>query len=223
MRAALVLALALSLAGCDWLAEDDELVDLSGRKLLYDKKRRAYVVVQNGKRVPHSYLEPTVIDETKYYTVAGHTPADFWVHVRSKGPKDYQGKIFAGMTQAIVQWQWYAAPEWSGCRVAAADAVVRVTITMPQWEAGTSPSPGIDWAGYVRALQEHENGHREIGIDEGREVKSALLDLPKMEDCETLQEAAVAVAARIHQRRVERNRHYDAITMHGATQGASMR
>jgi predicted secreted Zn-dependent protease len=179
--------------------------------------------MQDGKRVSHSLLEPTVDDEVVYYNVQGSSLSEVAHYIRTNGPKDWQGRSWGGMAGSSLRWEWYRAPEWSGCRVAAADVRLHSRITLPRWAMGSLPNFGVGpaWEGYLKALTTHENGHRDINIEEAREVKAGLLEIPRMEDCEQVQAAALAVAAKAQARRVLRNRQYDAITMHGQTQGAT--
>ena len=72
----------------------------------------------------------------------------------------------------------------------------------------------------MTALQTHEDGHKEIGIQAGHDILRTLEGLPSYPTCDELEEAADAAGEGVLDRYREQEIIYDQTTRHGATQGA---
>jgi predicted secreted Zn-dependent protease len=99
---------------------------------------------------------------------------------------------------------------------------VQVTFTLPQWEPPPAASKELidQWNAYLDALQQHENGHREIGVAAGQAIYQALGRLPSYDACDALERAADAACQQILDQHRQQELDYDQATNHGATQGA---
>lgn len=134
--------------------------------------------------------EPAVSEETITYEISGSTTAELADQMAALGPEG--GWAYT---------KWYVS--WTGdCNVS-----VEITYTYPEWtDRDEADESVVDaWDAMMEALETHEAGHAENGMNAAREVEDA--------GCPADSEQMVA-------RWAEEDITYDAQTNHGYTQGA---
>ena len=107
------------------------------------------------------------------------------------------------------------------CRITSVNVKLAVTTTLPELTESTADI-AAQFAGYLPALIEHEEGHRRIGQAAAQQVDAAVAQLPPMASCRLLEAEASRVTAAVLERATRRNKAYDATTRHGCTQGACL-
>lgn len=109
-----------------------------------------------------------------------------------------------------------------GCRVQNVTTSVRVTYVMPRWKnpADGSPELGEKWNKFVKALQTHEDGHKDHGIQAAQEIEAGIARLRPSRSCNDMQRAADTTGVSIVEKYRRKDLYYDILTIHGATQGA---
>jgi predicted secreted Zn-dependent protease len=163
----------------------------------------------------------TVDVKKDYYDVYGSTVGEIRASLKRAGPR-VGDSIWHGKADWRVNWRTRYAQGPSRCRVTEASVDFSVIITLPRW----SPHPNTDyaliaqWNTYLRALELHENGHRDIGASAAREILSTLRSMSSPR-CDDMNDQATEAARRITDRHKELNQDYDRDTRHGRTQGAT--
>jgi predicted secreted Zn-dependent protease len=161
-------------------------------------------------------------DRIEHYAIRGTTPPDLRREMSAKGPLGAGGRRFDGYTRWDVSWRYRYDKTSRGCSIASVTTTVKVTMTLPRWTNESSASDALrhQWARYLSALEQHEQGHRRHGIDAAAEIDSTIAAMPVAASCDALGGEANATGLRIVRRYNQRDLDYDRDTQHGATQGA---
>ncbi|MFN3596871.1 MAG: DUF922 domain-containing protein [Rubricoccaceae bacterium] len=158
--------------------------------------------------------------QTVYYDVEGSTEADLLAQLRARGPR-WEGEAFFGLTRAEYGFTHGYREHAGRCALAAPEVELRVTITLPRWQAPAGAAPALRqrWDRFAQALAAHEDEHRRIAEQGGERLRAALarVEAPACAgagaEARRLAEAIGAETQRAHER-------YDAQTGHGRTEGA---
>ncbi len=147
------------------------------------------------------------------YDIAGSTEDELRAQLNALGPVAYDGYKGDARTDWFINWSW---PGYGSlfCDLGASRVTYRVDVTLPRWagEVTAAPPLGAKWSRYVQALVTHEQGHVDNVVNGFGSVVTAI----KAANCLTAEGAAQAALAPIRKTDVD----YDAVTGHGATQGA---
>jgi predicted secreted Zn-dependent protease len=165
---------------------------------------------------------PVVSVETVHYDIRGSTANQLRGQMDQLGPESEGGR-FDASTEWHVQWNYSYSRLTESCAIEEAHVEVQVTYTLPRWNPpADAPRSLVErWRTYMAALQLHEDGHRDVGISAGEEVLSTITELPAERTCPALGRIAHRTANQIITRHEDEERHYDRVTDHGATQGAT--
>jgi predicted secreted Zn-dependent protease len=180
------------------------------------------LIVMMSFCVSQVYAAVSIDDQTARYTIEGVTPSDLRREMNSKGPADAGGRRFDGYTRWYVSWRYQYNSTAGRCAIASVTTNLKVTITLPQWGSESRANSAVrqQWARYLGALEQHEQGHRRNGIDAANEIDHAIAAMPPAANCDTLGTKANALGAGILNKFKQRDLDYDRDTRHGATQGA---
>jgi predicted secreted Zn-dependent protease len=161
-------------------------------------------------------------ERVERYDISGSTPADLRREMNAKGPQGAGGRRFDGYTKWYVSWNYRYHNSGGSCAFASVTTSVSVAITLPRWSNESSAGSDVrrQWARYLAALEQHEQGHRRHGIDAANEIDRAIAAMPPAGNCDALGANANALGAGILQKYNQRGLDYDRDTRHGATQGA---
>lgn len=156
-----------------------------------------------------------------YYRITGSTANELRAQMDQLGRTDELGYHWDAYTEWQVTWSYPYSFSAGSCSTGPVKVAVDVTFVLPQWDVSpTAPQDLVDkWAEYSAALQVHEDGHKEIATEAGREILDAMNALPAYSSCRELEQAADAVGEGILERYRQREERYDQDTDHGATQG----
>lgn len=171
----------------------------------------------------NSLASPTESITTTPYSIQGSTAQALRQQINQKGPTDPKtGQRFSGYTQWNVRWNYRYRQQGDRCTLTQTRVNTTVTITLPQWNPpSTAPRDLRDrWNRYIRALSQHENGHRDHGLGAGRDILAMLKRFPAQTTCAELETQANAAAQTIIKQYNQRDVDFDRRTNHGATQGA---
>jgi len=148
-----------------------------------------------------------------YYDIAGSTAEELRAQLNTLCPVDANGNRHDAVCQWFIKWNW---PGYGHrpCQLDKAIVSYKIEVVFPRWIPPKNVSLGLvtKWEDYIHALAEHENGHADYIVNNYQMVANAI----KSADCYTADSAAHAAIKRLKQHDIE----YDAITDHGATQGA---
>ena len=158
------------------------------------------------------------VDES-FYDVAGLDPRELNVQLMRRGPR-HEGRSWQGRTDFRVAYSYLARSGGDGCRADEPRVSVRLVTTLPRWkDRKDAPAQlGADWDLYLSRLRDHEEGHRRIAIDAGRDL---LLDVAVLSapDCEALRKSALRIAADYQSLVTFEQRGWDERTQYGLVAG----
>lgn len=125
-------------------------------------------------------------------------------------------------TKWDVKWRYGLSQIPGGCRIQSVTTSVHVTYFMPRWKNPAEGSPELrkKWNKFVKALQIHEDGHKDHGIHAAQEIEAGIAQLRPLRSCNDMQRAADTTANSILEKYRKKDLYYDILTIHGATQGA---
>jgi predicted secreted Zn-dependent protease len=158
--------------------------------------------------------------ETVYYEVSGTSEADLAAALRTRGPK-VRGRQFFGMTEWEVSAGYRPVTGAGACSIDALTVEVAVTTHLPRWARTPSAPRSLSraWERFLRALTEHEHGHRALAEEAADAIRHRLATVTAS-TCERIDGEAQREMAAVMREYEARNRAYDAETGHGRTQGA---
>jgi len=160
--------------------------------------------------------------QTVYYSVTGSTVNEIRNQLNQRGVLHSNGKRYDGYTNWYVNWNYRYQTQGNRCRMESANVRTDVQITLPRWNNSSPVSLALrnKWNRYIQALELHENGHKQNGIDAGEEVLKTLLSMSAYPSCQKLGVAANAAAHSVINKYNQRDIEYDRATQYGVTQGA---
>jgi predicted secreted Zn-dependent protease len=155
-------------------------------------------------RVPHATM--------LYYAVGGATPAQIRARLNARAPASPDGFHGDAFTRWSFRWSWPGSG--NSCRLRQATVRLQIVVSFPRWTHPQTATAAVAaaWARYARALARHEQGH----VDFARAHYPAVVRAIKGATCATANAAAERQLNVIRRHDVS----YDAVTQHGATQGA---
>lgn len=145
--------------------------------------------------------------------------------IRAKGPySEKLGRRVHGNTNWKITWRTSYLTRGSLCLIGQAEVQVGITFTMPNWVNEISGGDTLKkkWREYYSALQEHENGHKQLSVDAALEIDRGIAALEPRASCDALGKAANALGKRILAELRQRNADYDLTTNYGKTQGVRL-
>jgi predicted secreted Zn-dependent protease len=158
------------------------------------------------------------------YKIQGKTAAELRTQMNQLGPlKPEEGKRFDASTLWDIDAQFtYGGKKGKSCQFKSIKVTVNTTFILPEWTppAGTPQSLIDRWKKHLSALQTHEDGHKQLGIDAGNDFLSQLKAMPAATSCDALKESAAKKRDAVKANFKQKHQAYDKSTNHGATQGA---
>lgn len=156
----------------------------------------------------------------QYYDVSIAGNQSLLITLDQTSPIKQNGKRHHGYTKWDIRWNYRWNSDENGmCRIVLSTTTIHGTILLPRL-IGATEAQRSQFQGYFTALLEHEQGHYQIGKEAAKAIDEQILSLPAGSDCPSLEKAANGGAYRTLEQYKEKEREYDARTMHGRTQGA---
>jgi predicted secreted Zn-dependent protease len=165
--------------------------------------------------------EVSIIIDRLYYQIEGASSDDLRAQMDQLGRNDEDGLHWDGYTEWYITWAYPFSVTDGDCTLGPVEVIVDVTIVLPQWDAPADASPELvrKWENFIKTLELHEEGHKEIAIEAGHEICQLLNGFTSYSSCDELEQAADAAAQEILDRYLQREVVYDQETEHGITQG----
>lgn len=138
--------------------------------------------------------------------------------VTDASPLKVDGKIFMGYTSSKIKWSLQTRADKTGCRLSEVTVMMDTTITLPLLRSSNSKKQK-EFAIFLEALHQHENGHLKLNQAVAKQLESTLLTLPPQSQCQALLDEANAIGDELMATLAEVNREFDRRTEHGANQG----
>jgi len=163
--------------------------------------------------------QDTVTIRTNVYVVSGATLREIRSDIEAKKP--WQRKT-DGYTRCKIDWKYTTDSSGADCRLASLNIKTDITITVPTLAAPAKGGEVLQthWKTYLKALLEHENGHRAIGLAAAAEIRKRLTALGPASDRNALAKTIKREAEKVLSEFQKRQDEYDKTTDNGRTQGA---
>jgi predicted secreted Zn-dependent protease len=164
-----------------------------------------------------------VIDLPHYYRVYGNTAGQIRGQVQRCAPQlgSSEGR-FAGYTTYRINWQYdYTYQAGDMCKISTAKVGLHINQAFPGWQAAEGANAGLNskWQNFITSLKTHENGHVQIDEQYAERMLASLRGLPPV-GCGSIVSTVNGVMNGDIAQLNQANENYDAVTNHGATQGA---
>jgi predicted secreted Zn-dependent protease len=163
-----------------------------------------------------------VTEQYEYYYITGSTETELRQQMATQGIKWDDGKTYDALTTWNVRWDYGYNCGNVGCTAADFNASVAITFRYPSWQrTDTAPQDlAMKWDTYMKNLIVHEVGHRDMAVQQTEELAAAVAQLPPAPSRGELAQQIEALATTKMAKLNADEREYDAITIHGTTQGA---
>ncbi|MBI3413832.1 MAG: DUF922 domain-containing protein [Verrucomicrobia bacterium] len=160
---------------------------------------------------------------TNYYSVSGDTLLAIQDSLHAGRPWKDKSAL-DGSTEWQVDWRFKLRRSEDGCQIQQFTTTTTIVITLPRWTTWTNAAPGVRqaWTRYIAALGQHEAGHAKIGLAAAAELRKQVKELGEDQPCETLKETVDALGQRVVTEFKGKDKEYDRVSQHGATQGARL-
>lgn len=170
----------------------------------------------------YACAEPEVHVDYEYYEIRGETAEQLRHAMNAQGTVWKDGKTYDAYTSWNVSWTFGRRTGKNGCYLDSVKTVVRVIHRFPKWKDNLFAPLDLQekWNDYMKALKEHEDGHKDLAVGAAREIEWTLTNLDASPNCEEIRIRANALAREILQNYREQEAAYDAMTRFGETQGA---
>jgi len=156
------------------------------------------------------------------YDVTGRTAQEIRAAMNANParPAD-QGEKVDAFTRWESRLDWSYSGASGTCVTTSVTPALEITFTFPRWVSPLDPAPATiqRWGTYLDALQLHENGHQQNGIDATRDAVGRVKAV-RTASCAEFNAAASQVLQAALKVGNDADTRYDAVTRHGATQGA---
>ena len=152
-----------------------------------------------------------------YYPIYGYTFNQLMDQIRTCGIKD-EGTSFAGRTNWRVNWTYDYDTSGQGCALKNVTVGVKIDIYYPKWQQPDDFASGLDtkWEQWMASLEEHENIHKQYGLDGALDIQNQLAAYGGASDCSTTKSEADGIAYQILDKLNADNKAFDDRTNHGA-------
>lgn len=142
---------------------------------------------------------------TVHYDVHGDDNASFEQSVHAGGPRS--GRAF-GLVEITFHPQYKLTPGAKGCSISEAKVELGLRITLPRWKKGRPVPKSLQrrWAGFERAVRNHEMAHVRIARDYARRMQRHIAAMSSDRGCTDL---AGKVRKRIEADKAEHLRAHD--------------
>lgn len=178
-----------------------------------------------GRNKPLSDDTGTEVSEhTVYYDIRGATVNELSAQIKRLSPVVEDGKRYAGRAVWGIKWKYDFLRDSGYCSPRNIKVDIEIIFTYPKWgDSYSSNNRELinKWQTYMRALELHENGHKQIALDGADEFLRTMKSM-RFNSCDKLKEAARSAYAETSARIRTQSREYDQSTRHGTTQGAHL-
>jgi len=172
-----------------------------------------------------AHAKPSVSIKHTFYPVSGGSSQELRAQMDKAGPGARSKIKGDARTKWAVNCRFGLKQVAGGCRLHNVTTSATVTFIMPRWKNAAKGSPELRerWQSYTKALQNHEDGHRDFAVKAAQEIETVLSGLRPMRSCSEMDRTANSTASDILNSCKKKEEYYDIYTLHGMTQGASFR
>ncbi len=183
-----------------------------------------FLIILSSLLVTPSFVSaaPGVDTETNYYEIYGATAAQLRKEMKLSSSIVENGETFDAYTYWEVSWKTNWRPKNGNCYLTKVSTNVSVRFTLPKWmnRDGAEQNLRSKWDRYYSALIQHENAHKNFGIQAAEDIEKEILALQPNGVCGLFEKEINQISERILDHYKILNAKYDAETNNGATEGA---
>jgi predicted secreted Zn-dependent protease len=165
---------------------------------------------------------PSVTQSYEYYEVRGDNETDIRCDMTENGCRWDDGKKYDSVTRWSITWDYDYNRGPASCSAASFKAAVSVTYRFPKWVHTDKASKELvdKWQRYIRNLELHEEGHRDIAVAAAANLTHAVDSLPPAVTCDDIDRSVKALSRSYMKKINQDQKAYDVRTVHGIKQGA---
>lgn len=161
------------------------------------------------------------VEQPTYYSIHGRNTAEVRTQMAQCAPTHEDGSWYSATTSYMINWRFSYLQQADGlCHISQSAVGLHVRILLPKFSTSNAPSSLTQkWQSFSSSLYTHEQGHAALDSDYARRVLHTLQTMPAG-TCSTYQTYVNNQLNTLTQALQQANAQYDAVTNHGATQGA---
>lgn len=141
----------------------------------------------------------SVTSSTRYYSIAGRSPAEFASEMSRRGPYSsaHRRRVWATAARTM-RYQIERKRQGGRCRVTRAKVWMKIDYTLPKLrKRGVRASARRSWSQMYKILSSHEKVHGRYYTQLARTTHSSLRRLRPMRSCRSLDVAAAKLVKRL--------------------------
>jgi len=171
--------------------------------------------------LPTARAAPELRLNNVFYTVTGDTVKALWANVLARTPVAQNGKKHVAYTRWQVNWRFWWQHNGENCDISKVNTQLDVTYTLPKLESETTTPHDVTerWNRYYAALFEHEQGHKNLGLQAAQEIEQQISNMGARADCTQLEHDANRIARDVIEHYIDIEKEYDRTTNHGLNTG----
>ncbi len=169
-----------------------------------------------------SLSSPKLNEKYEYYNIYGDRAGKLREEMDKKSSARSGGQTYDAHTEWYVSWNFKYKKANNFYKITSITTDIDIDYYMPRWKNSYRGSAELRqrWDKYMRALAEHERGHKDLGVKAAREIESKIFRIKPQKSSNQLEKNAndlcQSIIAKYNQLEVD----YDFRTKHGETQGA---
>ncbi|MEW6196669.1 MAG: DUF922 domain-containing protein [Bacteroidota bacterium] len=170
------------------------------------------------------YSQPDVKSSIEYYEIYGSTLNELQREIQKKGPRE-GGRRFDAYTTWRVGWEFKTISSNNKCTLKNVIVITEIKIVMPKWINYSSAKKEVQqiWDKYYKALLDHENGHKEIGLKAAAEIEKEIKKIKPKSSCAELERDINRNGDYVIAKYDSLEKEYDRKTNHGINAGAALK
>ncbi len=164
---------------------------------------------------------PEINVNTSYYKVKGLSQYEIREDINKK--RFYHTRAnYDAYTKWHVNWNFRWKKYGNSCKITDIETKVNIKIILPKLINKNQLNNDVltKWNDYKKALIEHEDGHKDFGIQSAQEIEETLKNMPTY-DCNRIESKVNKKAKSIIKKFIILEKEYDIETNHGVNNGAS--
>lgn len=156
------------------------------------------------------------------YVITGATLDELRLQIKQRGPQP-EGEHIIGY--ARVTWKFQQTHRLlerkNTCEYADVKMIGKIHVIMPKWDKPSDVTGDVisAWNAFYVALDVHEQGHIDIGLQAAQAIQEALANYPAQPTCDQFVAQSQARGQQIYKQFDEKSIQYDQQTKNGQTQG----
>lgn len=162
----------------------------------------------------------SVDTQRRFYMIEGNTAEEIRENLDTNRSAATEGISFDAYTHWYITWNYKFLQSPGSCTIDAVATHIAVEQILPQLITPVADELQDRWNRYIEALQHHENGHKNIGIQAAEKINRLLEQLNPKTNCAALEQTVNQTAEDILRQYNLIEKKYDKETQHGAKTGA---